>query len=47
MQNILVKTAGFETQADTYFFCNRLRKDIKGDKRTGYSPRLDRAKIYG
>jgi hypothetical protein len=32
---------------DTYFLCNRLCKDIKGDKRTGYSSQLNRAKIYG
>ena len=36
-----------EKKADTYFLCNRLCKDIKGDKRTGYSSQLDRAKIYG
>ena len=31
---------------DSYFLCNRLCKDIKEDKRTGYlSPQIDRAKI--
>ncbi len=32
---------------DTHFLCNRLCKDINGDKRTGYSSQLDRAKTYG